>query len=334
MAYLEPDGASVVAKEYEQVPGIVVRRTSRGVTVVEIDPWADPAKDENWLAAQRRKYPSSVAFRREMLRDWTSSAGEPYYPEFDARLHVVDVGRELPDLTVDRGWDFGWRAPAVVWTMYSREQDRMVVVRELCPNNIDTASLCALVRYLSGEWPLMMLNKHPRALEVLAELKRNGRIPEPPWFAPGTEFRDFAGPEATKISATVAGDKAARTDAQVLFGMGVHLSMMAVSLEASENVIRRLLKPREGDQPPGLLFDRACHTLVRGFGGGLAWTAIGGGGVYKDGRYENPHDALRYVASQVVPLVHEERASEADLIGAVVSKETRAWDLARRYAAR
>lgn len=331
MSYLEPDAESDTAAEYEQVPGINVRRTSRKVVVVEIDPWADPSKNEEWLAEVRRKYPSHVAFRREMLRDWTSSAGEPYYPEFDARSHVCEVGASLPMLPVDRGWDFGWRAPAVVWTIYHREQDRMVVIRELCPNNVDTASLAALVRYLSGEWPLAKLYPHPRALEVLGELKRNGRIPEPPWFAPGTEFRDYAGPEATKISATVTGDKAERTDAQVLASMGIHLSMMSVTLEASENVIRRLLKPRDADKVPGLLFDKACHTLIRGFGGGLAWTAIGGGQVYKDGKYENPHDALRYVASQVVPLVHETRASEADLISAVVSKETAAWAAIQRY---
>ena len=108
-------------KTPKEIKGFSIRRTSRGWLVVEIDPWANPKKDEAWLEQRRRRAVSEVAFRREHLRDWTSAGGLSFYPEFMERpgRYIRRAPGLIDGLPVIRGWDFGYRRPALVWLQYS-----------------------------------------------------------------------------------------------------------------------------------------------------------------------------------------------------------------------
>src|SRR3972149_4397866 len=66
---------------HKALPGYKVRTTKRGYRVVELDAWADPARDESWLAEARRRSPTESDFQREVLRSWETVQGDAYYAE-------------------------------------------------------------------------------------------------------------------------------------------------------------------------------------------------------------------------------------------------------------
>jgi len=95
-------------KTYEPIRGWLARRTTRAI-VIEVDYFANPDKDEEWATKARAKMPSETAFRRELCRDWTSAAGDAFYPEFrDKKERFVFVCKGMLDAPIYRGWDFGW----------------------------------------------------------------------------------------------------------------------------------------------------------------------------------------------------------------------------------
>ena len=64
---------------HKALPGYKARTTKRGYRVVEIDAWADPARDESWLAEARRRSPTESDFQREVLRSWETVQGDAYF---------------------------------------------------------------------------------------------------------------------------------------------------------------------------------------------------------------------------------------------------------------
>lgn len=327
----------------EDIPGFSVRRTSKGVTVVEIDYWADARKDEIWAEKQRRGSPSDVIFRREFMRDWTSAAGESFYPEFVARpeFYVRPCPGLLP-APIIRGWDFGYRHPACVWLQYDQHTGRVWVLREIMPGGftnasgkIDTGSFAKLVLYLSGQIPFEAVMPHPRALEVINEINKHakaGEGHEAPWFGgEGTanplRFLDWAGHEALQQGRHPEHDSKERTDATILYANGIQLGAYYTTPKARENVIRKLLLPMK-DGAPGIFFDPACRLLVEGFAGGIAYPKPtkenpDPGEPAKDGWYEHPHEALGYPLAQIIRLDDLGQLAPVPLV-----QVGRGWELA------
>jgi hypothetical protein len=301
-------------KYREDIPGLGVRRTARGWVVIEIDPWANPAKDEAWLDQKRRSAVSEVAFRREYLRDWMSAAGQSFYPEFMERpeRYIRAATGLLRDLPVIRGWDFGYRRPACVWLQFSPKSGRVWVLRELLGQNIDTHSFRDLVLYLSGERDIEFLKRRPKAIERVNAIREDRRLPPPPWFDGSggpVHFIDYAGPEALQRRAAVEGEDAARADAEVLAQEGIRLGVYHTTVKAREQICRRLLLTRP-DGHPGMLLDPACRDLVLGLGGRIAYKRPTRDNPMpdepaKDGYYEHLHDALGYALVNVVPVAEE-----------------------------
>ena len=179
----------------DEIPGFKARTTKRGFRVIELDAWADPARDEAWMEKARKRSASIADFEREVMRNWSITSGATFYPEFG------EVGMErylyepktLLRQPVIRGWDFGWRAPMCVWFQYAPKTDRVYVLREFSPKGISAHHFRDVARYLSGQ--LMYPDHEPAVAEWIDMLNGLPGVPTPPWFPPGTQFIDLSGPE-------------------------------------------------------------------------------------------------------------------------------------------
>jgi hypothetical protein len=285
--------------------------------VIRVHYRADPAKrDPRWIAGVKKRSPSHHAYLREYELDWSSPAGNPFYDTFAADpAKYVHPLKQLISAPVYRAWDFGYRHPAVVFFQVSQSK-RLWVIRECMPAGIDSHSFRDLILYLSGQVEYDALVRRPRALEWLAELGRMRKvdetwraIPEPPWFGQSTQFVDVSGPEATKISATVATESKEKSDAEILASGGINLQMTWQRIEDGENIIRRLLLDAP-DGLPGMLIDPACPLLIGGMKGGIAFPKPTKAvpipvKPHKDGFFENLHDCLRYGVVASVPVTED-----------------------------
>lgn len=271
---------------------------------MELDIHAVPDRDPctpkgaAWAEAERLAV-GDIAFRREHLRDWTAAPGEPFYPEFVAnpKLYIRPAPHLLDGAPVYRGWDFGFRRPACVWFQVG-PTGRVWVLRELRPENIDTHAFCSLVMYLSGQRVFEEILHRPRAVEWTNLLRDNPRAPDPPWFPPGLQFLDYAGPEALQRRSAVEGEDAARTDAEILLAHGVTLGVYHTRVAARTQIMRRLLQPQR-DGYPGILFDPWCPELILGMGGGIKFKKPTPqepmpDEPQKDMRFSHLHEALGY----------------------------------------
>src|SRR2546422_401361 len=165
-----------------EIDGFRARTTERGIRVVELDAWADPARGEEWMAKARKRAASVADFEREINRNWNITSGATFYPEFGeiGREHYLYEPTELLSGPVIRGWDFGWRAPVCVWLQYALKSDRVYVLREFAPRGIGAHHFRDVCRYLSGQMAWEELTGPCREwVEMLAGLPG---VPTPPWF--------------------------------------------------------------------------------------------------------------------------------------------------------
>lgn len=287
------------------IPGLRTRTTARGYRVIELDAWADPARDEAWMERVRRRASSSADFEREVMRNWNITSGATFYPEF------AEVGREryLYEPTellrgpVIRGWDFGWRAPVCVWMQYALKADRVYVLREFSPKGISAHHFRDVCRYLSGQADRSLLDAV--ALEWVVMIEGLPGIPRPPWFPPGMVFADLSGPEVNSTQSISARDPEAATLRQVWAAGGIEFSVQTGPVRARTVVMRRLLHLR-ADGHPGVLIASCCIDVLAMLDGGLIFrkaTTLNPmpSEPRKDGRHDNTHDALTYALVGIVP---------------------------------
>jgi hypothetical protein len=308
----------------EIIPGFSVRKTPRNITHVRIHYTADPNKrDPEWIKRAIQAMPSSKDARREYEIDWTSPAGDAYYPEFTLNggrdKYVVDI-EGLIDGPIYRGWDFGFRHPAVVWMQYSEAQRRLVIFRELMPGwqdemhkselGLDLRSFIDVVKYLSGEIPLADLERP--SMSLIAQIHAEPRYPKPPWFPPSViprKFIDCVGPEV-RHSSDVAQAGQAASRLLILREKGLQPFVadgdVDTHLKAREEIMRDLLKLR-GDGWPGLILSPYCPILTDGYSSGITYPKATPqeqtpAKPRKDGYYEHLHDGVGYTIIQVVPV--------------------------------
>lgn len=287
------------------IPGFAARTTERGIRVVELDYYADPARGEAWLEMARKRSTSLAEFQRNVLRNWGITSGTTFYPEFG------EIGRdaylfEPPALlkgAVIRGWDFGWRAPVCVWMQYSTKSDRVYVLREFAPRGISAHHFRDVCRYLSGQLEREALDGP--ALEWVVMLGDLPGVPRPPWFPPGTVFADLSGPEVNAVQSISSKDPEEATLRQVWAAGGIEFAIQAGPVHARTTVLRRLLHVRR-DGRPGILISPACVGVLAMLDGGLAFKKATKQNPEpdeprKDGTHDNVHDALTYALVGVVP---------------------------------
>lgn len=142
------------------LPGIRGWRTSEGWLVLRLHYTADPERaTPEWIAEQLQGYRGGIEgrdWRREMEIDFSAYKGEPVYSAFPADVAVRET-RYRPDLPLWRGWDFGYRHPAVVFVQLWPPTEKaplgtLVYLHEIYPTldresvpGIKTADLAQLV---------------------------------------------------------------------------------------------------------------------------------------------------------------------------------------------
>lgn len=121
----------------------IAKKTKAGYVTVRIEAECDVQKRDPIWHKKQMLLMGLKDYRREHRLDWTSAAGDVYYSEF-----VNNPGRYVdPDLDVQkeavvyRGWDFGMRRPACIFSQVVKGELR--VIREVMPENIDSHSLPA-----------------------------------------------------------------------------------------------------------------------------------------------------------------------------------------------
>lgn len=315
---------------HPKLPGYSSRVTKRGYRIVELDAWADPTRDEAWIAEARRRSPSEADFQREVMRSWETVQGDAYYAE------AAKIGREryiydLPKLLrqpVIRGWDFGLRHPVMVASQYAPESDRWFTLRCWDPKTDKGAQGIAahhfrdVCRWLCGELHYdELLDQTSRDwADLHIELGKLGQQPMPPWFPKGTEFLDFSGHEANTPQSISAKDPRDATLAGVWSEGGIHLSTQYGKVKARCDVVRRLLFPR-ADGWPGLVISKYCPQIIAMLMGGLVYKRATPlrprpEDPRKDGFYDDLNDALTYAIVAVVPPSppHRNKHEEEDFI--------------------
>lgn len=302
---------------WEPIQGMNFRRNSSGYCIVEMDLEADPDKrGEDYLKECHRKQPNERLFQQEYRRNWKISEGDAYYPEWDIEGGVATYVRpieKLLDWPIFRCWDFG-RRPACVWFQVDPSTERIWVIRECRPENIDTYSFRDLIKVLSGEFDIDEVDdaQEKQVKKWIRKYEHDARYPSPingkwfHWEGVPPRFIDFGGPEANQQRAEIQSDTEARTSAEVLEAGGVYLTVSSAQWNARENVMRKVMKVRE-DGYPGILFDPSCVELIEAFSGALTYAKPTATDRFpsmpaKNGTHDHLHDALSYGVIQVVQL--------------------------------
>lgn len=142
------------------IPGMRGWKTSEGWTVLRLHYLADPERaTDEWITDQLRGYRGGREgrdWRREMEIDFSAYSGDPVYSLFN----IDETVRETmyrPELPLWRGWDFGYRHPAVVFLQLHPPSSKapdgtLVYLHEVYPTldreavpGIKTADLAQLV---------------------------------------------------------------------------------------------------------------------------------------------------------------------------------------------
>lgn len=131
--------------------------TDEGWTVLRLHYTADPDRaDREWIEAQVKGYRGGFegrGWRREMEIDFEAYAGEPVYAFSPSSVRPTLYDPSLP---LWRGWDFGYRHPAVVWGQLwparpGAPEGVLVLLHELYPTlgagvpGLKTADLAKMV---------------------------------------------------------------------------------------------------------------------------------------------------------------------------------------------
>lgn len=269
--------------------------------VIECEYHARPDRDAAWARRQLAQS-GPVAFARSYGLSWDTPSGSSYYPEFatDPSKYIRKTDKLIPGF-VSRGWDLGGNHPAMISGQWSPQQGVLWLYREAEARRLQIHDFRDLVRYLCGEIPLEYLQQNRRegALAWIKREKQTARYGVPiPWYPKGTQFVDFCGHEKDRWQST-----SGKTEADVMAEVGINLIRPEeYMLEAYDRVMRFLLGPHPKYNNCRMLVDPACKEFILAMGGGLCYPKKGGDKPHKDGRFDDIHDAVKYLAAGVKPM--------------------------------
>lgn len=226
-------------------------RTSEGYLVIRCHYTCDPERaDQDWVDQTSQGYPGGVdgaAWQREMEIDFGSYAGLPVYPKFDKTnsIKIVRYNRNLP---LWRGWDFGYRNPAVVF-MQLWPDDTLVILHELFPTidkermpGISTADLAKV---------------------VLSETERFFPEASDPELSAGVyDFCDPAGVQTKETSDY--------SSVEILNQHGIHPEHNVVGRKSRIDFARVYVEGKHGDTggipgPPRFIINPHCALAIEAF---------------------------------------------------------------------
>lgn len=255
-------GVHAMRVHYSEHPGFVKE-------AAELGGWEKWKKQKlkEWDVEDERFWDQEMEIKDDI------PAGQPAFkPPFRKEYNVSPV-HIVPDQTrpVERGWDFAFRHPAVVWTQRA-VNGQWLILREYLAENI---LLAQFVR------------------DVLARSEQ---------IAPGATFEDYCDPSG--VNARDNG----LTSVQVLNEYGIYprnirRKAKKIPLKESVQLIRRNLSLMDvkGEIRPGTLIDPRCKMFIKAFDGTYA-TSEKNPDKFVGGQTVHLIDALRYVAASIFRL--------------------------------
>ena len=289
----------------EYRPGLRAYTSPRGIRVIEVDWWADPAHDTLWAERARVTVPDKD-WRREMGRDWSTPAGDAFFPAFSeiGRARCVMPATRLISGYVYRAFDFGRRRPACIWFQYSLKSDRAWLLREFMPHDLQTHDFRDAVRFLSNQLPWEQVPERAQRWVEAYTMRPSGIHCPPPWFPLGVRFLDISGPEANQVQANATSPEES-TAADIFAAAGLNLIVVTPKVKGRNRVVDRMISVRP-DGHPGLIIDPQCEESIIGFEGAFAYPKPTKQvpvptKPFKDGHFENLLDAIGYGFVAVVP---------------------------------
>jgi hypothetical protein len=306
-------------------------RTPSGFTVLEIDFFADDEKDPlkdggKWIREARQGSPDQRLFAREVLRDWSSAAGTPYFPEWQLyggdEAHIQKSTGLLIGAPIIRGWDFGRRNPAVIWAQYDPTIRRWWQLRELMLTGLSIYTFRDIVLYASGQLQYEELSETQKMWVKELGTQRQEKIdagdtppPALPFFRSPYPIRfiDFSGSEASHKRSEVPEEVEEITNAMILEKRGIYLTQKHNADISGGPILRDLLAPRP-DGAPGFVVDPACPITAEGIGSMVSFKKPTPNdphpeGYRKDGYYDHILEATMYALAGVVEVAEEVEAA-------------------------
>lgn len=231
---------------------------------------------KGYIEAARRQHKGDVNWIKVFLEGEVGFDVEGravFGDSWDYERHVAEISED-PSLPILRAWDFGYRAPAVLWCQYTRS-GRLLVLRELCPENVSTDELIQMAQALQVE--------HWRD-------------------RPRHTYRDYGDIAGEQITASASSTDVEKVESY----FGTVLESRKARIEDGLNVIRKLMRDSvklSGKLVSRFAIDSSCTRSIE---------SLAGAYYYKDGPnmldrlpvkghgYDQPVDALRYVAQLIV----------------------------------
>lgn len=256
-----------------QLNKVRLKRNDNGFAVATVHYSHDPEKNTDEWIAEAKKGMSERAWNREYEVDYTIFAGKPFFPEFNE--YNVKESEYQERETLYRGWDFGFHRPACLITKL---------------NQFD--QWCWLELIMGEDVGVMDFGKRVREHCIT--------------HYPGAYYVDAGDPDGQKVS-----DKSEKTSVQILEALGIYVRTRKQPRKQGAEIIRQKLKMRV-DGKPGLLVNPDQTILIDGFKGGLHYPEVNDGRPQKefyekDGFYDHPFDASRYIATEMFTVIGEQQ---------------------------
>lgn len=299
------------------------------VVVLRLD--ADPEHTPAWQLEERKKY-SNKDWRREMEGDWSSPAGDPYFPIFSevGREAYVHQAKRLIKGPVFRSYDTGGRRPAAVWFQYSPRDHRIWILREYMPHDQLTHEFRDAVRYLSNQLEWSRVPYRAQQWVDAYAAKASGLMTPPPWFPLGTRFVDIAGKEMVQRNAQAVRPEE-QTFADVFREGGIDIVQAPNLRILGRNQMVGHMLMLGTDGWPRTFIDPQAEEIIEGFEGAFTYPQP----TEKvpiptepkdDGHYINLLDALGYGVSAVVPADTPKPKREPVIVGYGLDGRTPIYD--------
>ena len=228
---------------------------------------------EGYIEGLRRQHKSDLNWIKVYLEGEVGFdvEGQAVFGDsWDHERHIAEI-QEDPSLPILRGWDFGYRAPAVVWCQYTRS-GRLLILKELCPRNLSTDQLIQ---------------------EVVASQKN--------WWPsrPFHTYRDYGDIAGDQINSTAEKDIEKVEDQ-----LRTSMDSMKARIEPGLDTIRKLMRDsvKVGmSLVPRFAVDSSCTTVIEAMSGAYYYPEENmDQGPKKGLGYDAPVDAIRYIAQLVV----------------------------------
>lgn len=192
--------------------------------------------------------------------------GKPIYPEYNDSLHVSDKVRAIPNIELQRGWDFGLTPACIISQMTPKGQ--WIVLDEIIADDM------GIERF---------------ADQVLMHCHQN--YPKAKWVDTG----DPAGMQRAQTDE--------KTCFQILRVKGIDIEPGEQTLAIRLESVKKPLGCLVGGQPAFLMHPR-CKILRKGFQGGYQFRRLKVSGErYTDvpdkNKYSHPHDGAQYTATRL-----------------------------------